>query len=194
MRHDADLERALSFVVMRIEGEATRSGEPLTEEEGLLLNNLPTAPLFPLESSGDPESPSMPVPRDLAYERLIALAKEARRHDVRVDLMSDRKWRYAATVFKLNNHPMSWLLRWSGITEQKSWWDRSLLAISAALLAFCFVGMIFLGIVETWTRLGWIAGCAGYFVVVLLLYFGSRHLEERRLRREVEKYRLASQD
>jgi len=90
MNHDVDLDDALSFVVKRIEGEATRSGKALTEEEGLLLNNLPTAPLFPLNATGDPESPPIPIPRDLAYERLIALAKEAREHDVRVDSLSDR--------------------------------------------------------------------------------------------------------
>jgi hypothetical protein len=194
MNHDADLDDALSFVVERIEREATRSGKPLTEEEGSLLNNLPTTPLFPLSATSDPEFLPLPVPRDLAYERLIALAKEARQHDVRVDSMSHRKWRNAATVFKLNKHPMSWLLRWSGIREQKPWWDGSLLIISATLLVFCFVAIILWGIVETWTRLGWIAVGLGYFVVVLLLYFGSRHIEEWQLRREVEKYRLASQD
>ena len=119
MNHDADLDGALGFVVKRIEGEATRSGRPLAEEEGLLLNNLPTAPLFALTASSDPEFPPLPVPRDLAYERLIALAKEARQHDIRFDPMSDRKWRYAAAACKLHMHPMSWLLQWSGIREQK---------------------------------------------------------------------------
>lgn len=195
MDRDTDLGDALSFVVKRIEGEATRSGKPLTEEESLLLKNLPTTPLFAVTEPIDPEfPPALPVPRDLAYERLIALAKEARNHDVRVGSKSDREWRYAATVCKLNRHPMSWLLRWSGIREQKPWWDRSLLIISAILLVFCFITMILLGIVETWTRLAWVAGGLGYFVVVLLLYFGSRHVEEWQLRREVEKYRLASQD
>jgi hypothetical protein len=93
MNHDTDLDNALSFVVRRIEGEATRSGKPLTEEQGSLLNDLPTTPPFPVTASSDPEFPLLPVPRDLAYERLIALAKEARQHDVRVDSMSDQKWR-----------------------------------------------------------------------------------------------------
>ena len=194
MNRDVDLDDALSFVVKRIETEATRSGKPLTEEEGLLLNNLPTAPLFPLTTSSGPEFPPLPVPRHLAYERLIALAKEARQHDVRVDSMSDRRWRYTATVCKLNKHPMSWLLHWSGIREQKPWWDRSLLIISATLLVSCFVAIIFLGIAETWTRLGWIAGGLGYFVVVLLLFFGFRYIGKWQLRREVEKYRLGSED
>jgi hypothetical protein len=194
MHQDPDLNDALSFLIKRIAEEATRSGKPLTEEEGFLLNNLPTAPLFPLTGPSDPEFPTLSVPRDLAYERLIALAKEARQYDVRVDSTGDRRWRYAATVCKLNRHPMSWLLRWSGIREQKPWWDGLLLIISASLLVFCFVAMIFLGIVETWTRLGWIAGGLGFFVVVLLLYFGSRHFEDWHSRREIEKYRLASPD
>jgi hypothetical protein len=194
MNPNADLEDALTFVVRQIEGEATRSGKPLTEEEGLLLNNLPIAPLFPVTAHSDPEFPPMPVPRDLAYERLIFLAKAARQHDFRLDSMSERKWRYAATVCKLNKHPMSWLLRWSGIREQKPWWDLSLLIICAILLVFYFLALILVGIIETWTRLGWITGGLGYFVVVLLLFFGSRHIEDWQLRREVDKYRLASQD
>ena len=62
------------------------------------------------------------------------------------------------------------------------------------MLVLCFVAMIFLGIDESWMRLGWIAGGLGYFVLVLLLFFGSRHIEEWQLRRELEKDRLASQD
>jgi hypothetical protein len=195
MNEHADLDDALSFVVKRIEREATRSGKPLTEEESLLLNNLPTAPLFAVMEPMDPEfPPPLPVPRDLAYERLIALAKEARNQDVRVESESDRKWRYAATLCKLNRHPMSWLLRWSGIREQRPWWDRSLLFISATVLVFCFLAMILLGIIETWTRLEWVAGGLGYLMVVLSLYFGSQYVAEWQLRREVEKYQLASQD
>jgi hypothetical protein len=53
MNPDADLEDALTFVVRRIEGEAMRSGKPLTEDEGLLLNNLPITPLFPLTPGSD---------------------------------------------------------------------------------------------------------------------------------------------
>jgi hypothetical protein len=189
MNQNAGLDEALSFVVKRIECEATRSGKPLTDEELLLLNNLPTAPLFPLMAFSDPEvPPPMPIPRDLSYELLIALAKEARQYDLRLDSTSDRRWKYAATVCKLNRHPMSWLLRWSGIKEHKPWWDRSLLIISAILLTSCFIALMFLGIVDTWTRLGWIIAALTYFVVSLLLYFGSRHIEEWRLRRAVEKY------
>ena len=75
MNHDVDLGDALNFVVKRIEGQATRSGKPLTEEEGFLLNNLPTAPIFPLTASTSPEFPPLPVPRDLAYEQIDCLSK-----------------------------------------------------------------------------------------------------------------------
>jgi hypothetical protein len=191
MNKDADLDNVLSFVVKRIEGEAERVGEPLTGEEASLLQDLPTAPLFPLTVSGDPEfPPPMPIPRDLAYERVIALTKEARRYDSQRDSTSDREWRYAASVCKLNRHPMSWLLRWAGIKEQKPWWDRSLLIISAILLTFCLLAFILLGIVN-WTRLGWITAGLGYFAVTFSLYFSCRYVEEWQLRREIVKYRRA---
>ena len=89
---------------------------------------------------------------------------------------------------------MSWLLQWSGIKEQKPWWNRSLLIISATSLAFCFVAIIFLGIVETWTRLGWIAGGLGYVLLVLLLFFGSRHIEKWQLTHRGREVWLGSQD
>jgi hypothetical protein len=190
MNSDGDLDNILSFVVKRIEGEAKRLGKPLSDEEALLLNDLPTAPLFPQTVTGDPElPPPMPIPRDLAYERLIALAREALRYDVRRDSASDREWRYAATVCKLHGHPMLWLLHWAGIKEQKAWWDRALLIMSAILLTFCFLAFMLLGIVETWTRLSWITACLGYFVLALLLYFSCRYVEEWQLRREIQKYR-----
>jgi uncharacterized membrane protein YqjE len=120
--------------------------------------------------------------------RLIDLAKDARHYDLELDSTSDREWKFVASVCKLNRHPMSWLLRWAGIREQKSWWDRSLLIISAIFLAFCFVAVMVLGIVETWPRLGWIAAGLGYFVVLLFLYFASRHIGDWQLRREIDKY------
>jgi hypothetical protein len=41
----ADLDAALRFVIRRIEDEANRSGKPLSDEEQLVLNNLPKDPL-----------------------------------------------------------------------------------------------------------------------------------------------------
>lgn len=193
MNGKTDLNEALSFVVKQIESEATRSGEPLTDEERLLLTDLPTAPSLSVTPSSSPEFPTpMPVPRDLAYERLIALAKQARQYDIRLDSVSDRKWRYVATVCKLHRHPMLWLLRWSGIKEDKSWWDRVLLIVCALVLTLCFLALMLLGIIEDWTRLGWTITGIGYFAISFMVYFASRHVEERRLRREIEKYHRAA--
>jgi hypothetical protein len=44
MDRRAILVHALAFVTARIETEAVRVGEPLTDEQRYLLNNLPTAP------------------------------------------------------------------------------------------------------------------------------------------------------
>lgn len=188
MTRNTHLNAALSFVVTRIEGEAIRSGKPLTSEELLLLNNLPSAPFDSLSSLSTPEFPApMPIPRDLAYERLIALAKEARQDDLQLDPTSDRRWIQAATVCKLNRHPMSWLLRWSGVREHEPWLDRLLLIISSALLTCCFLAVMFVGIVESWTRLGWISAASGFFAVSLLLYFGSQYIEGWHLKRALEK-------
>jgi hypothetical protein len=44
MDRTADLESALSFVIGRIAEQAKLSGEPLNDEERLLLNYLPSSP------------------------------------------------------------------------------------------------------------------------------------------------------
>ena len=44
MDRTADLEAALRFVTGRLEEQAMRSGESLTEERLFLLNNLPSLP------------------------------------------------------------------------------------------------------------------------------------------------------
>jgi hypothetical protein len=80
-----DLRPALEFVIARIEQEALRSGEPLNDEQRFLLNNLPTESALPAMDGTDPESPPLvSIPRDLAYECLIALAREARRNDMQL--------------------------------------------------------------------------------------------------------------
>lgn len=56
MDRTADLESALRFVIRRIEEQATRSGEPLSEEQRMLLNYLPTS------SSGGGSPEDIPVP------------------------------------------------------------------------------------------------------------------------------------
>src|SRR5258705_8830561 len=115
MNESAELSRALAFVIRRIENEAAQSGEPLSEEQRLLLNNLPRESAVPAMIGTDPESPLLlSVPRDVAFERLIALARDARRNDLQATPASDAEWKIAFIVSKLNRHPMSWLLVWAG--------------------------------------------------------------------------------
>ncbi len=140
MDRNASLDNALAFVMERIEEEATRSGEPLTDEQRFFLNNLPRYSTLPLTNVPDPECPPMLVPRDVAYEWLIALARDARHNDVRVNPASDLEWMCAVAVSKLNRHPMSWLLRWAGMKERKPWWDRPLL-VGGSLLRISKTGV-----------------------------------------------------
>ncbi len=106
MDRNVELERVLVFITERIAAEGVRSGQPLTDEQRLLLNNLPKTCTLPATSFGGPEfSLEMPVPRNLNYERLIALAKEARRNDLSLNPASVLEWECAVAVSKLNRHP-----------------------------------------------------------------------------------------
>lgn len=78
----ADLNTALDFVIRRIEEEASRSGEPLTDEQLTLLKNLPVDSTFRGQVM-EPETPLI-LPRDLAFERLCALAKAAQTRDLQL--------------------------------------------------------------------------------------------------------------
>jgi hypothetical protein len=71
----SDSGAVLRFVIDRIEEQAMRTGEPLTEEQRFLLNNLPERSSAPEFSTGDPEFPAHFVLRDTTYERLCSLAK-----------------------------------------------------------------------------------------------------------------------
>src|ERR1700689_551627 len=92
-----DLETALQFVTRRIEEEAMRSGDPLTDEQRHLLLNLPTHPALPDPYSLDPESPPLFVAQDLMFERLCELAKAAYRQDLQLN-PDDRNWQFAKAV------------------------------------------------------------------------------------------------
>lgn len=73
----ADLDAAPRFVIGRIEEEANRSGKPLSDQERLVLNNLPKdPPLF--QNSGGMRNLRQLLSREtFTYERLCALAKSA---------------------------------------------------------------------------------------------------------------------
>jgi hypothetical protein len=73
----ADLDAALAFVIGRIEEEATRSDEPLSDRQRFLLNHPPTVSALPPADGADPESPMLLLPRDIEYEALWASKSRA---------------------------------------------------------------------------------------------------------------------
>jgi hypothetical protein len=190
MSHSADFNAAMKFVLTRIEEESARSGEPLSEDERWLLHNLPTRSGLPRTSIGDPRFPIAPVPRDSNYERLIALAKSAHRRD-RELAPESRDWKFAISVFKLDRHPMGWLLEGAGIKQPKPWWDRCLIIIAAVPLA-AIASVLFIFVASTGSRLLGIFLGGGFFALTLAAWLASRKLDERELRRSIENCRAAS--
>ena len=110
----ADLDAALAFVIGRIEEEATRSDEPLSDGQRFLLHHLPKGSALPQADGADPESPMLLLPRDTEYERLCGLAKAAHRNDLRLNPALALDWSFAAAVSKLNGHAMSLALAVGG--------------------------------------------------------------------------------
>jgi hypothetical protein len=143
-------------------------------------------------NGSDPESPTVPVPRDTVFERLCALARDARKSDVRLAPTSALDWEFAAAVSKLNHHPMSWLLHWAGVKVRRPWWDRWLLVLAALLVIFSGAGLMLLAGNPPWTPFRWIGFAAAYIAVLLPIYFASRRLEEWQLKRNIESCRRGS--
>jgi hypothetical protein len=191
MEQTADFSAALAFVIYRIEQEAMRSGEPLNEEERFLLNNLPTVSTAPEINIGDPEVPLPSIPRDRTYERLCVLAKAARRNDVQLNPAS-LDWDFAFAVAKLSHHPLSWLLQWAGVKQRRPWWNRWLLIVAALLVIGAGVPLMFLVIDRPWSLWRWTIVVAGYTGVLLFMYFASRRIERRQLKRNVANCRSTS--
>jgi len=181
----ADLDTALQFVIRRVREEAILSGEPLSEEQASLLEHLPSHSVFP--ESSDPEA--LPVPRDLAYERLCELAKTAHDRDLRAD-PDTRDWLFAASVAALNRHPMLWLLGWAGAKPARPWWDRSLLFIGALLLTAGWIAILLLADVPSHLVLAGL-GCAAILVLVGL---GTRYLDRWELKRTINECRPTLND
>jgi hypothetical protein len=98
---------------------------------------------------------------------------------------------FAFAVFRLNRHPMWGLLQQAGVLYRRPRWDRILLVIASLLFVVAGVMLAFLiGLGdEPWTRLQWIEFGLGYIAVVVLMYFGSRRIEEMQLRKEIERCR-----
>jgi hypothetical protein len=174
MDRTTDLEKALSFVVRRIEEQAKTSGHPLNEEEQSLLKNLPSSNVSYLIHAGDLGPPAL-VPRNINLERLCALAKAAYLNDREMNPES-LDWEFAFAVFRLNRHPMWGLPQQAGVKYRRPPGDGILLLIASLLFVVAAVMLAFLvGIGdEPWTRLQWIEFGLGYSAVVVLMYFGSR--------------------
>ena len=192
MNRTADLDAALGFVTRRVEEEATRSGEPLSDEQRFLLYHLPKDSVLRQPYAGDPEFPPVLVLRDTIYERLCALAKAARHNDLSVNPASALDWEFAAAASKLNRHPMSWLLQWADVKARRPWWDRWLLIAAALLFIFSVVGVILLAGEEPWTLFQKTGIGAGYIAILALLYSASRRIEEWQLKQTIERCRRGS--
>jgi hypothetical protein len=185
--HDADLKAATKFVIDRIAAEATQSGKRLTSEEQFLLENLPhTSPAMTFAAS-DPRNLT-PVPRDLNYERISALAKHAYLADFpqNHELL---KWECASAVFLFHNDPMWTLLHYAGVRNHRPWWDPFLLLFGALLwiaitLATFFV---FLRESKTLTAVQWTEVFIVIVPMTILMGFGARRIQRWELDQEIER-------
>jgi hypothetical protein len=141
--------------------------------------------------TGDPELSTDIVPRDTTYERLCALAKAAHRSDVELN-PGARDWQFAFNVSKLNRHPMSWVLQWAGVKQQRPWWDRWLL-VAAALLWTIATMLLMLFVIDResvlWRWVVVVAGCIG---LMLFMRSVSQRIEDRQLKENIERWRGAS--
>jgi hypothetical protein len=189
MNRTADLDAALDFVTSRINQQATLSGEPLDVQESLLPTNLP--PSTPAIWLAGPETPDPPpVPIDVNYERLCALAKAAYLNDRKTNPES-LDWEFAFAVFALKRHPMWGFLKQAGVKYRRPRWDGILLVIASLLFIVAGAALAFLvGLGdEPWTRFQWIEFGFGYSAALVLMYFASRRIEERQLQKEIDRCR-----
>jgi hypothetical protein len=180
MDRKADLDSALSFVIGRIGEQAVLSGEPLSEEQRILLNYLSPSST---PAGWGPEILT-PVPRNINYERLRALGRAAYLNDRRVNPAS-LDWEFAFAVFTLNRHPMWGLLQQAGLKHRRPLGDQLLLMITALLLVMVVV-------LVAWTPFKSIGIGVGCGAILFFVYFASRRLDERRLLENIERCRLAS--
>jgi hypothetical protein len=183
MDRTADLDSALSFVIGRIAEQAKVSGEPLSHEQRLLLNYLPSG----TPAIWDPRF-QMPVPRNINLERVCALGKAAYLHDRQLH-PSSLDWEFAFAVFTLNRHRMGGLLQLAGMKLPRPLWD-GLRLIAAGLVPIAAVVL-----------LGWnadgplflsVAIGSGCVAGMILMFFASKRIEKQRLKEYIERCRVAS--
>src|SRR5580765_6748882 len=127
MDRTEDLDLALSFVIGRITEQAKPSGVPLSDEQLLLLNYLPSS----MPQNWDLEMPVL-VPRDLNLERVCTLGKAAYEHDCQLSPAS-LNWEFAFAVVTLNRHSMRGLLQLAGMKPRRPSWDGFSLIVAALL-------------------------------------------------------------
>ncbi len=185
-----DLRAALDFLTRRIEEEAVRTGDRLTEDQQLLLRELPKDSPLSGPNVGGPESPAYPIPRDPDFERLVSLVRSAYRHDLPDPTLSTQ-WEFSIAASKLSSHPMTWLLSWAGLKSPRPRADIWLLLAAALLLVVSTVVAGVLADVHPWSRFAWIAFGIGCLGVVIATYFASQRLENRRLKQIVNRSRRA---
>jgi hypothetical protein len=193
MDRTADLAAALRFVTGRLEEQAMRSGEPLTQEQLFLLNNLPSLPPGAVAFYYRDQISASPVPRDCNYELLCALGKAAYLSDRRLTQSLD--WEFALAVFKLNNHPMHGLLKWAGVKQRRPASDVFLLLVTALLLITAVMALVLLVLFAgntRWTAVLWVGVGLVYFALIVGMYFATRRMEQRLLEKEIDRCRLAS--
>lgn len=185
----SDLDIALAFVIGQVADEANRSGTPLNDEQHYLLTHLPATSELP--AWPDPELPPL-IPRDLAYETLCTLTKAARLHDLRVRQGAAYEWEFAAAVFKLNRHPMLWVLQWADLKLRRPWWDGSLLIGAAVVVTSCALALMLYAETrrQSWTWLHWIAFGLGCSIIIVCAYLVSREFTDWQIRQTVEKCRV----
>jgi hypothetical protein len=187
MHSFTDLSAALNFVSQRIEAEAKLQGEPLNDDERVLLENLPAESL--IDVSPSPDSPTL-VPRDFGYERLCAIAKAAYRADLS-NAERTAAWEFAAAVSKLHGHPMRWLLQWGGVRIEKPWWDKWLLFLAALLVVVVGLTCGLLADGQPKTSARFIASVSAGMAFFLGIYFSSRQIERWQLKKTIENCRRA---
>ena len=183
MDRSADLNSALSFVIGRIAEQARLSGEPLSDEQRLLLNHLPSE----TPANWDPEIVVL-VPRNINLERVSALGRAAYQHDRQVNPTA-LDWEFAFAVFTLERHPMGGLLQWAGMKLRRPRWDGLLLIVTALLPIVAVALLVWNADGPLFRSVGIGSGCVA---IMLLIFFASRRIEKQRLEEDIERCRLAS--
>jgi hypothetical protein len=181
MDRTKDLELALSFVLGRIAEQAKLSGQPLSDEQLLLLKFLPSS----MPQNWSLEMPVL-VPRDINLERVCALGKAAYDYDRQVNSAS-RDWEFAFAVFTLNQHSMRGLLQSAGMKPHRPSWDGFLLIVTALVPVVAVLLVVWRSDGSLFRSVGIVSGCVA---IMVSLFFASRRTEKRRLAEDIERCRV----